>query len=267
MREDSVSNEDPKREAPVVLISGAGRGTGRAIALRLAREGFDVAGLYARNDEAAESTRAEVESTGVQCRMYRCDVADAAAVAERVEQVSADFARIDALVHNAGIASRGKTVADTEPAEMARVIGVHAFGAFHLLSAAIPILRKSDRASVVLISSTAAATAAPGNAPYTIGKVALEALGRTVAAEEACNGIRVNIVAPGLIATEMGDRLARAVTGAAGATELDAQMPFGRVTRPEDVAETVEFLISDRARQVTGQRIEVHGGVPGVPKV
>jgi 3-oxoacyl-[acyl-carrier protein] reductase len=114
MREDSVSNEDLKREAPVVLISGAGRGTGRAIALRLAREGFDVAGLYARNDQAAENTRAEVESTGVQCRMYRCDVADAAAVAERVEQVSANFGRVDALVHNAGIASRGKTVADTD---------------------------------------------------------------------------------------------------------------------------------------------------------
>ncbi|MEE2031311.1 SDR family NAD(P)-dependent oxidoreductase [Rhodococcus chondri] len=261
-----MRNEAAKADAPVVLISGAGRGTGRAIALRLAGEGFAVAGLYARDDEAAEKTRSEVESTGVRCRMYRCDVADAAAVTERVEQVSADFGRIDALVHNAGIASRGKAVADTDPAEMTRVVGVHAFGAFHLLSATIPLLRKSDRASVVLISSTAAATMLPGNAPYTIGKVALEALGRTVAAEEARNGIRVNIVAPGLIATEMGDRLARAVTGAADAAELDARMPFGRVTRPEDVAETVEFLVSDRAHQVTGQRIEVHGGVPGVPR-
>lgn len=262
-----MSNENTQPGSPVVLISGAGRGTGRAIALRLASEGFDVAGVYARDDEAAENTRVEVESAGVQCRMYRCDVADAAAVAERVAQVSADFGRLDALVHNAGIASRGKSVADTDPAEMTRVVGVHAFGAFHLLSAAIPMLRKSDRASVVLISSTAAASMAPGNAPYTIGKVALEALGKTVASEEARNGIRVNIVAPGLIATEMGDRLARAVTGVADAAELDARMPFGRVTRPEDVAETVEFLLSDRARQITGQRIEVHGGVAGVPKL
>ncbi|MCK8673597.1 SDR family oxidoreductase [Rhodococcus sp. HM1] len=263
----SVSYVNAKPEAPVALISGAGRGTGRAIALRLAQEGFDVAGLYARDDDAAETTRMDVESTGVRCRMYRCDVADAPAVTERVEQVSADFGRIDALVHNAGIASRGKAVADTDPVEMTRVVGVHAFGAFHLLSATIPMLRKSARASVVLVSSTAAATMAPGNAPYTVGKVALEALGRTVAAEEADNGIRVNIVAPGLIATEMGDRLARAVTGAADAAELDGRMPFGRVTRPEDVAEMVEFLVSDRARQITGQRIEVHGGVPGIPKI
>ncbi|MCK8669825.1 SDR family NAD(P)-dependent oxidoreductase [Rhodococcus sp. NPDC003382] len=261
-----MTDENTTEQTPVALISGAGRGTGRAIALRLAREGFDIAGLYARDDAAADTTRADVESAGVRCRMYRCDVADASAVAECVAEVVADFGHLDVLVHNAGIASRGKTVADTDPAEVTRVVGVHAFGAFHLLSAAIPSLRKSDRAAVVLVSSTAAATPAPGNGPYTLGKVALEALGRTVAAEEARHGIRVNIVAPGLIVTEMGDRLARAVTGAADAAELDARMPFGRVTRPEDVAETIEFLVSERARQITGQRIEVHGGVPGVPK-
>lgn len=180
-----------------------------------------------------------------------------------VEQVVADMGRLDVLVCNAGIASRGRTVVDTDPAEPARVIGVHAIGAHHLTALALPHLRQHERSDVVLISSTAATRPSPGGAPYMMAKVALEALGRTLALEEAANGVRVNIVAPGLTVTEMGDRLARAVSGVSGAADLDGTTPFGRVTRPQDVAAVVAFLVSADGAMITGQRIEVHAGMTG----
>jgi 3-oxoacyl-[acyl-carrier protein] reductase len=99
-----------------------------------------------------------------------------------------------------------------------------------------------------------------------MGKAALEALAQTLGLEERTHGTRVNVVAPGLVATDMGDRLARALTGAADAASLDAAMPFGRVTRPDDVADLVSFLVSNAAAQVTGQRIEIHGGKPEVTR-
>ncbi|MBD0321985.1 MAG: SDR family oxidoreductase, partial [Aldersonia sp.] len=141
---------------------------------------------------------------------------------------------------------------------------VHALGAFYLCSALAPVIRQSSRGSIVLISSTTAARPSPGGAPYMMGKVALEALGQTLALEEQQHGTRVNIVAPGLVATDMGDRLAKAVTGAENAAALDAEFPFGRVTRPADVANLVSFLMSEQAELITGQRIEVHAGRPGV---
>jgi 3-oxoacyl-[acyl-carrier protein] reductase len=141
---------------------------------------------------------------------------------------------------------------------------VHALGAFYLCSGLAPLLRGSGNGRIVLVSSIATSNPAAGSAPYMMGKAALEALGQTLALEEAPHGTRVNIVAPGLVSTIMGDRLARAVTGVGSATDLDASMPFGRVTRPEDVAEVVAFLLSDGARQITGQRIEIHGGKPAI---
>ncbi|WFS11034.1 SDR family NAD(P)-dependent oxidoreductase [Rhodococcus aetherivorans] len=251
---------------PVALVSGASRGLGRAIAVRLARDGFDVAGTYVRDEAAAAGTREAVAAGGRRCSMCRCDVADPEAVARLLQDVADEFGRLDVVVHNAGIASRGREVADTSAGEIARVLGVHALGAFHLISRSIPLLRRSDRGNVVLVSSTATSNPKPGGAPYMMGKAALEALGETLSLEEAPHGTRVNIVAPGLVATEMGNRLARAASGVDAAGDLDARMPLGRVTRPEDVADTVAFLVSEEARQITGQRIEVHGGFAGVPR-
>jgi len=247
-------------ERRVALVTGGSRGIGAAIALRLAGDGLDVAVNYRRGEEAASDVVTAAEGRGARARAYRADVSSYDEDAAMVEQVIADFGRLDVLVCNAGIASRGNTVADTDPAEPARLLGVHAVGAHHLAALALPHLRRHERSDIVVRSSTAAARPAAGGAPYTMAKVALEAMARTLALEEGDNGVQVNIVAPGLTVTDMGDRLARAVTGAPGAADLDSATPFGRVTRPEDVAAVVAFLVSADAAMVTGQRIEVTSG-------
>jgi NAD(P)-dependent dehydrogenase (short-subunit alcohol dehydrogenase family) len=255
-----TSSVEPTRR--LALVTGGSRGIGAAIAARLAADGFDVAVNYRREEAAAAEVVAAVEAAGGRAVAYRADVSSYAEDAAMVEQVLADFGRLDVLICNAGVASRGRTVAETDPAEPARVIGVHAVGAHHLASLALPHLRAQERSDVVMVSSIAATQPSPGGAPYMMAKAALEALARTLALEEAGHGVRVNLVAPGLTATDMGDRLARAVTGAADAAALDARTPFGRVTRPADVADVVAFLVSPGAAMVTGQRIEVNNGSP-----
>jgi 3-oxoacyl-[acyl-carrier protein] reductase len=247
----------------VALVTGGSRGIGAAVVRRLAVDGLAIAVNYTRDEQAAQRVVDDVVSAGGTARAYRADVSSYEEDAALVERVVGDLGRLDVLVCNAGIASRGRLVADTEPTEVGRLLGVHAVGAHHLAALALPHLRRHERSDVVLVSSTATGTPpSPGGAPYMMAKAALEALGRTLAAEEAAHGVRVNIVAPGLTVTDMGDRLARAVKGVTGADALDAGAAFGRVTRPSDVADVIAFLVSPDAAMVTGQRIEVTGGSP-----
>lgn len=244
----------------VVLVSGGGRGIGRASCLALAADGFDVAVNYRRDDEAAQQTASDIEALGGRATLHPASVEDPEQDAAMVDAVVAAHGRLDALVHCAGIASRGHDVADTDPAEPARVMGVHAFAAHHLCRLAIPHLRAQERGDVVLISSIVAQFTRPGTAPYTMAKAALEMLAVTLAMEERAHGIRVNTIAPGLVATDMGDRLVRATRGKDQASDLDEVAPFGRVCRPEDIANVVAFLLSDRGGYLTGQRLIVDGG-------
>jgi 3-oxoacyl-[acyl-carrier protein] reductase len=160
----------------------------------------------------------------------------------------------------AGIASRGGTVVKTDPAELVRVIGTHAIGAHHLCRMLVPQMRERERGDVVMISSVATRQLAGGGAPYNMAKAALEALAVTLANEEKKDGIRVNVVAPGLVDTEMGRRLVKGAMGVQDIRTLDQGMPFGRVCAPEDVADVVRFVVSDAGWYVTGQRIYVDGG-------
>jgi NAD(P)-dependent dehydrogenase (short-subunit alcohol dehydrogenase family) len=154
-------------------------------------------------------------------------------------------------------------VADTDPAELERVVRTHAIGPHFLTKLVLPSMRERPRGDVVMISSVATSHMSAGGAPYTMGKAALEALAFTVAKEERRHGIHVNVVAPGLVVTEMGHRLVRATAGVQDATDLDARSPFGRVCRPEDVADVVRYLVSDAAGYLTGQRITVDGAGVG----
>ncbi len=139
-------------------------------------------------------------------------------------------------------------------------MGTHAIGAHHLCRMLVPQMRERERGDIVMISSVATRENAGFGAPYNMAKAALEALAFTLAKEERTKGIRVNVVAPGLVDTEMGRRLVKGAMGVEDIRTLDKAMAFGRVCTPEDVAEVVRFVVSDAAFYVTGQRIYVEGG-------
>jgi 3-oxoacyl-[acyl-carrier protein] reductase len=248
--------------ARVALVTGGGRGIGRAISLALAEDGMDVAVNYRRDADAAQETVAAIEALGRRAVAYQASIDSLEDDERMVGAVQADFGRIDVLVNNAGIASRGHSVASTDPGEVERLLASHAVGPHHLCRLTVPIVRELDGGDVVFISSVATDHMAANGGPYNMAKAAMEALASTLAKEERRHGIHVNVVAPGLVETEMGRRL----VGAAGVTDmrtLDATMPFGRVCQPEDVANAVRFLVSDAAGYVTDQRLRVHGGGQG----
>lgn len=163
---------------------------------------------------------------------------------------------------NAGTASRGRGVDTTPISEFESLLRVHTLGPINLIQAVLHDLRAAGRGDVVMISSNTVGPAPAGAAPYTMAKAAMETCMRTLAREERGNGIRANIVAPGLIATEMGRRLVIAATPDTTIGELDASAPFGRICRPSDVAAVVAYLVSDDSSYVTGQTINVDGGGP-----
>lgn len=247
----------------VAIVTGGGRGIGRGISELLAAHGATVAVNYRKDADAAAEAVASIESAGGAAKAYVASVDDAADCASLAAAVVADFGGIDILVCNAGIASRGRAVADTDPEEMMRVVATHAFGPHHLAREVLPSMRTRGRGDIVMISSVATSHMAANGAPYNMGKAAMEALAFTLAREERRYGIHVNVVAPGLVETDMGLRLARAISGNRDMDDLrslDAASPFGRVCQPSDIANVVLWLCSEGAGYVTGQRIEVDGG-------
>jgi NAD(P)-dependent dehydrogenase (short-subunit alcohol dehydrogenase family) len=249
----------------VALVTGGSRGIGRGISLELAASGAAVAVNYRRDEESAQETVEAIRAAGGRAGAFQASVSELDQVESLAEATLAEFGQVDIVVSNAGIASRGNTVADTDPAEFERLMLTHALSAARLTQLLLPQMRELPRGDIVMISSSEVAHMRAGGAPYNMAKAALEALALTMAKEEVVHGIHVNVVAPGLVATDMGDRLVKAKLGVGDTAELDAAQPFGRVCRPEDVARVVRFLVSDDAGMVTGQRIVVDGGV-GFPE-
>jgi 3-oxoacyl-[acyl-carrier protein] reductase len=250
----------------VAVVSGGSRGIGRAICLALAEDGHDVVVNYRKDADAAEQTVKDVSALGVRAIAVGASVDDFAACEAMVARCVDELGPPSILVHNGGIASRGNSVVDTELDELDRVMRTHAYGGFHLAKLCVPHMVEQERGDVVMISSVATDGMAANGSPYNMAKAALEALARTLAKEVLRHGIHVNVVAPGLVATDMGDRLTKAVTGgrASGAADLDATAPFGHVCRPEEVAAVVRFLVSPAAGYVSGVRIAVNGGGGGL---
>jgi NAD(P)-dependent dehydrogenase (short-subunit alcohol dehydrogenase family) len=244
----------------VALVTGGGRGIGRGIALGLAEDGIDVAITFRKDGEAAAATVAEIEGMGRAAMAIQGDVTMPEDNSRNVAEVIDRFGGFQILVNNGGIASRGRGVVDTDPEELLRVVATHALGPHHLFSVAVPHLRTHERADIVLISSVATLNHSAYGAPYSMGKSAAESLAMALAKEERGNGIRVNIVAPGLVETEMGRRLVKGAAGIDDIRTLSDKMPFGRVCQPEDIANAVRFFVSDKAGYVTGEKLNVYGG-------
>lgn len=244
----------------VALVTGGSRGIGRAISLALASDGADIAVNYRKDIDSAQATVTEIQALGRKAVCFQASVANWDEDAAMVASVLSEFGHIDILINNAGVASRGQSVADTDPAEMERVVRTHAFAPHYLSKLVLPSMRAQERGDIIMISSAATRYFAGYGGPYNMGKAAMEALAFTLASEERRNGIHVNIVAPGLVETDMGRRLVKATQGVDDLRTLDSAMPFGHVCQPEEIADTVRFLVSDASRYVTGQRIYVDGG-------
>jgi len=249
----------------VALITGASRGIGRGIAQALAAEGAAVVLNFRRDREAAGAAVDAIRAAGGRAIALQASMSDLGAVDRLARDAATAFGPVDLLVHNAGNASRGHSVSDTEPDEVLGVMTTHALAAHRLTSLLLAGMREAPRGDVIAISSSEVREMRAGGAPYNMAKAALEAFALTLAKEERNHGIRVNIVAPGLTVTDMGSRLVRAKTGMVDMTELDRHQPFGRLCRPGDIASAVTFFASHEAALITGQRIVVDGGSNAFP--
>jgi 3-oxoacyl-[acyl-carrier protein] reductase len=238
----------------VALVTGGGRGIGRGITLELAREGADVAIDFRRGRDAAEATAAEVRAMGRQAEVVQADVGDCEAVAAMVAHVTGHFGRLDVVVANSGVASRFQSVADLDPAEWRRVMSTDLDGAFYTARAVVPYL-VAAKGSLIFISSVGADMAAAGGAPYHCAKAGVNTLTKVLAKELASSGVRVNAIAPGLVRSDMGDRLLKFF-----GDELVKTIPLGRPGEPADIGRAAVFLASEDAAWITGKILRIDGG-------
>ncbi len=244
----------------VAVVTGGSRGIGRAIALELGRAGAAVVVHYRRSHQAAQEVVSAIEAAGGRAIAVGAAMGEPQDVDALADAALEAFGFVDIIVNNAGDAGRRIPVADTYPAELRRLMTVEPLSAARLAQRLLPQMRERPRGDIVMISSNALAQMRPGVAAYNMAKAALEALALTLAKEEIANGVRVNIVAPGLVATDMAALWARAELGVEDLTELDGAHPAARMLRPCDVARVVAHLVTDAAGCVSGQRIVVDDG-------
>ncbi|MEK7847303.1 MAG: SDR family oxidoreductase [Chloroflexota bacterium] len=243
----------------VAIVTGGSRGVGRGISLALARAGARVAMNYRKDEASARQTVADIQALGSQALALPADNTNPAQVREMVSRVLDTFGKVDILVNNAGIASKGNWVIDTEFREIERVVGTHAYGAFHFTQAVLPSMRQQPRGDIHFISSRGALDCPPRYLPYAMAKLAMEALALVLAKEELQHNIRVNIIRLGLVETDMGRRLVKGTVGA-DIEDISADMPFGRVCQPEDVGNLCAFLCSQKGEYLSGHIIHLDGG-------
>jgi 3-oxoacyl-[acyl-carrier protein] reductase len=247
---------EPARDfaGSVVLVTGASRGLGRAIATAFGAAGARVHVGYARQERAAAEAAAAIDAAGGRSALARFDVADADAVRSAVERIEAEDGALDVVVHAAGV-TRDRYFAMSGPEDWDEPIRVNLGGALRVARAAVPSMMTRGRGAIVLVGSVAGDRASPGQAGYAASKGGLLALTRTLAAELAPRGVRVNAVVPGLIAAGMFQRVDRRVV-----EERTQRIPAGRLGTAEEVAEATLWLASPRSSYVVGHALVVDGG-------
>jgi 3-oxoacyl-[acyl-carrier protein] reductase len=242
-------------EGKTALITGAARGIGKAIALKFAEEGANIAFTDLVIDENGEKTREEIEALGVKCKAYASNAADYADTEKVVNQVKEDFGSIDILVNNAGITKDGLMMRMTE-AQWDAVIAVNLKSAFNFIHAVLPIMMRQRSGSIINMASVVGVHGNAGQANYAASKAGLIALAKSIAQEVGSRGIRANAIAPGFIETAMTAALPDSVR-----EEWCKKIPLRRGGKPEDIANVATFLASDLSSYVSGQVIQVDGGM------
>ena len=239
----------------VALVTGAARGIGKAIALKFAAEGADIAFTDLVINEAAEATVRELEAFGVKVKAYASNAADFEASQDVVAAVVAEFGHIDVLVNNAGITKDGLVMRMSEQ-QWDAVIAVNMKSAFNFLHAVVPVMARQKSGSIINMASIAGQSGNPGQVNYAASKAGLIAMAKSVAKEMGARGIRANAIAPGYIISDMTDALPQAVRD-----EFVKMIPLHRGGTVEEVASVALFLASDLSSYVSGQVIAVNGGM------
>lgn len=237
------------------LVTGASRGIGRAIALKLASEGADVAVNYNGSAEKAEETAAEIRTYGVKALVIQADVSDQAAVERMFSALMQEFGRLDILVNNAGITKDGLLIGMKED-QFARVVDINLKGCFYCLQLASRLMLKEKSGRIINLASYTGVHGNAGQVNYAASKAGIIGMTKSAAKELGSRGITVNAVAPGFIETDMTEQLSDRVKEA-----VNGMIPLKKFGKPEDVANAVAFLAGEEARYITGEVLAVDGGL------
>jgi len=249
----------------VAIVTGAGRGIGRATALELAQMGADI--VVAELDrEGAERTAAEVKGLGRRVSVVRTDVTSRDDLTTMADRARAEFGRIDVLVNNAGI-YRAAAPLDVTEEHWDAIMNVNAKAVFFATQAVLPTMIAQKRGAIVSLASMAGKIGNRNNLPYNASKAAVISMTKSLALAHAADGIRVNCVCPGFVETDMWTYVSREQGKLMGLTPEEftrqraSQVPLGRMERPEDVASVIGFLVSSKSGYMTGQALSVDGGL------
>lgn len=237
------------------LITGAARGIGKAVALKFAQEGADIAFTDLQEDENFTRTCEEIAAFGVKVKGYVSNAADFEQTQETVKKIVADFGRIDALVNNAGITRDGLLMRMTE-AQWDSVINVNLKSAFNFCHAVVPVMMRQKGGSIINMSSVVGVAGNAGQCNYSASKAGMIALAKSIAKEMGPKGIRANAIAPGFIITEMTAQMSEEIR-----QSWLQRIPLRRGGTPEDIAELATFLASDRSSYISGQVIQIDGAM------
>lgn len=244
-----------KLDGKTALVTGGSRGIGRAIALKLAKEGANVAVNYAGSAALANEVVEEIKQLGKDAIAIQCDVSNGESVANMIKETIDYFGSLDILVNNAGI-TRDNLLMRMKEAEWDDVINTNLKGVFHCTKAVTRQMMKQRKGRIINITSIVGVTGNPGQANYVAAKAGVIGLTKTTAKELAARNITVNAVAPGFITTDMTDKLPEDVKNA-----MLSQIPLAKFGEPDDIANAVVFLASDESNYITGQTIHIDGGM------
>ena len=242
-------------EGKVALITGAARGIGKAIALKFASEGADIAFTDLAINETVEETVKELEAFGIKVKAYASDASNFEQTHTTVEEIHKDFGKIDILVNNAGITKDGLMLRMSE-SQWDAVINVNLKSAFNFTHALVPIMARQRSGSIISMSSVVGVGGNAGQCTYSASKAGLIGLSKSIAKEMGSRNIRANCIAPGFIQTEMTAKVSEEMRA-----EWEKKIPLRRAGTPEDVANAALFLASDLSSYISGQVIHVCGGM------